>query len=189
MTNTRMPRCAAHGRAIRVAFDRVLGRGIERPVRHRQEAKHGADVDDAASALTSHVGHDGTRHPDDAKEIRIEDRPGLCDRALFRCRRCDPEARVIHQEIDPAFRSQNFPDGGCDGFFAGHVEGQHLERSLARLRCASAGAVDFVARHGQTLAPWLRRFRRGARNERDLSLSLVTCVSMASVPASGERPL
>ena len=56
-----------------IAFDGVFGRGIERPIRHGQEAEHGADVDDATSAVSSHLGHHSPRHPDDAEEIRIED--------------------------------------------------------------------------------------------------------------------
>jgi len=39
----------------------------------------------------------------------------------------------------------HFPDGGFDRFITGHVEGQHLERFLARRRAPSAGAVDLVA--------------------------------------------
>jgi hypothetical protein len=136
---------------FRIPFDRVLGRGIERPVRHRQETQHGTDVDDATTPVASHVGHDGARHPDDPEEVRIEDRPGLVDRTLFRSGGGDTEAGVVHEQIDVAFHPHHFRDGGFHRGIAGHVEGQHLERSLARLRSTSAGAVNLVTSHGQPL--------------------------------------
>ena len=92
-----------------------------------------------------HVRHDGTRHPDDPEEVRIEDRSGLFDGALFRAGRRDTEAGVVHEQVDAAFRAQHFCDSSFDRFIAGHVEGQHRERSLARLCSPSAGAVDLIA--------------------------------------------
>ena len=136
---------------FRITFDRMLGRGIERPVRHRQETKHGADVDDAATPLASHMGHDRARHPYDPEEVRIENRLGLFDRAFFRSAGGDTEAGVVHEQVDAAFQAHHFPDGGFDRFIARHVEGQHRERSLARLGLPSAGAVDLVASRREPL--------------------------------------
>jgi hypothetical protein len=99
----------------------------------------------------SHVRHHGARHPDDPEEVRIEDRPGLADRALFRSSWGDAEAGVVHEQVDAAIQPHHFPDGGPDGFIPGHVEGQHLERSLACLGSPSAGSVDLVACPGKTL--------------------------------------
>ena len=79
------------------------------------------------------MGHDGARHPDDPEEVRLEDRPGLFDRALFRAGGSDTEAGVVHEQIDAAFQPHHLPDGGFDRFITGHVERQHLERSRARL--------------------------------------------------------
>ena len=45
------PRAQLMVERLGITFDRVLGRGIERPVRHGQETQHGADVDDATTAL------------------------------------------------------------------------------------------------------------------------------------------
>jgi hypothetical protein len=101
--------------------------------------------------LVSHVGHDGARHPDDPEEVRIEDRSGLLDGALFRSGGGDTEAGVVHEQVDAAVQPHHFPDGGFDGCIAGHVEGQHLERSLARLGSPSAGAVDLVASRREPL--------------------------------------
>ena len=92
----------------------MLGGGIERPVRHRQETQHGADVDDATTPLVSHVGHDGARHPDDPEEVRIEDRAGLLDRALLRSGGRDTEAGVVHEHVDGASQPHHFPNGGVD---------------------------------------------------------------------------
>ena len=88
---------------FRVAFDRVFGRGVQRPVRHRQEAEHRADVDDAPTSSASHVGHDSPCHPNHPKEVRIEDRPGLLHRAFFGSRRGDAEARIVHEQVDATF--------------------------------------------------------------------------------------
>ena len=101
MTETRMPlRAQLVVERFRIAFDRVLGRGIERPVRHRQEAEHRADVDDAAAPLPSHVRHDGTRHPDDARRswYRRSTGPARSSSlprrpARHRSRRCSPAGR------------------------------------------------------------------------------------------------
>ena len=70
---------------------------------------------------------------------------GLLDRTFFRTGRSDTEAGVVHQHVDATLQSNHFRDRGFDGFVAGHIEGQHLKRSLARLRSPSAGAVDLVA--------------------------------------------
>jgi hypothetical protein len=134
---------------FRISFDRVLGCGVERHVRCRQEAQHGADVDDATAPLTSHVGHHGARHPDDPEEVRVEDRPGLFDRALFRSGGSDTEAGVVHEQVDATVEPHHLADGGFDGVVAGHVEREHLERSLTHLRSTPAGAVDLVAGTGQ----------------------------------------
>ena len=99
---------------LRITFDRVLGCGIERHVGHGQEPKHRADVDDATTPLVSHVGHDGAGHPDDPEEVRIEERSGLFDRALFRSGGGDTEAGVVHGQVDAAVQPQHFPDGGFD---------------------------------------------------------------------------
>jgi len=123
----------------------VLGRGIERAIRHRQKAEHGADVDDATASLASHMWHDGTRHSDEPEKVRFEDRPGLIERALFGSGRGNTEARVVHKQIDVTVSPHHFADRSLHGFVAGHVEGQHLERSFACLGAASAGAVDLVA--------------------------------------------
>ena len=64
--------------------------------------------------LVSHVRHDGARHPDDPKEVRIEDRPGLLDRTLFRSGGGDTEAGVVHEQVDAAVQPHDFPDGGFD---------------------------------------------------------------------------
>jgi hypothetical protein len=88
-----------------ITFDRVLGRGIEPSVRHGQETKHGADVDDATTPLLSHVRHDGARHPDDPEEVRLEDPPGLFDRAHFRSGGGDTKAGVVHEQVDSTFES------------------------------------------------------------------------------------
>ena len=85
------------------------------------------------------------------EEVRVEDRPGLLDRALFRSGGRDAEAGVVHEQVDAAFQAHHFLDGGFDRFVAGHVERQHLERSLARLGAAPAGAVDLVARRREPL--------------------------------------
>ena len=50
------------------------------------------------------------------------------------------------------FRRDHFADRRGDRFVAGHVEGQHLERSLACLRSTPAGAVDLVAGRGEPRA-------------------------------------
>ena len=110
---------------LRIAFDRMLGCGIERPVGHRKETKHRADVDDAAASLASHVRHDGTRHADEPEEVGLEDRLGLLDRTLFRSGGRNAEAGVVHEQVDAAFQANEFPHGGFDRFIAGHVERQH----------------------------------------------------------------
>ena len=99
----------------------------------------------------SHVGHDSARHPNDPEKVRIEDRPGLFDRALFGSGRGDTEAGIVHEHVDAALQAHHFPDGGLDGVIASHVQRQHLERSFARLRTASAGAVDLVPSHREPL--------------------------------------
>src|SRR3989442_1102206 len=118
------PRAQHMVERFRIAFDRVLGRGIKRHVRCRQEAQHGTDIDDATAPLEPHVRHNGSRHPHDPEEVRIENRSRLLDGALFRSGGGDTEARVVHEQVDAALRAQHFPDGGFDGFIAGHVEGQ-----------------------------------------------------------------
>src|SRR5213594_1055918 len=118
------PRAQLMVERFRIAFDRVLGRGIKRHVRCRQEAQHGTDIDDATAPLEPHVRHNGSRHPHDPEEVRIENRSRLLDGALFRSGGGDTEARVVHEQVDSALRAQHFPDGGLDGFIASHVEGQ-----------------------------------------------------------------
>ena len=54
---------------------------------------------------------------------------GLFDRALFRPGGGDTEAGVVHEQVDAALQPHHLADGGFDRFIAGHVEGQHLERS------------------------------------------------------------
>ena len=78
-------------------------------------------------------------------KVRLEDRSGLIDRTLFRSGGGNTEASVVHEQIDAAVAPHHFADDGFHGFIAGHVEGQHLERSLACLGSPSAGAVDLVA--------------------------------------------
>jgi 7,8-dihydropterin-6-yl-methyl-4-(beta-D-ribofuranosyl)aminobenzene 5'-phosphate synthase len=107
------PRAQLMIERFRIAFDGVLGRRIERPVWHRQETQHRADVDDAATPLASHVGHHGTRHPDYPEKVRIEDRPGLFDGALFRSGGGDTEASVVHEHIDATFHAHQFAHGGA----------------------------------------------------------------------------
>ena len=116
---------------LRIAFDRMLGCGIERPVRHRQETKHRTDVDDAAVSLASHVRHDGTSHADEPKEVGLKNRLCLVDRTLFCSGGRNTEAGVVHEQVDAAFLANEFLHGGFDRFIAGHVEGQHGERPLA----------------------------------------------------------
>src|SRR5206468_3634994 len=106
---------------------------------------HGADVYDSPAPLTSHVGYDGARHPHDAEEVRVEDRASLFDRAFLRSRGAGTEARVVHEEVDAAFGADHLRDGGFDRRIAGDVERQRLVWTGARLRSASAGAVNFVA--------------------------------------------
>src|SRR5204863_2293094 len=88
------PRAQLVVERFRIALDRVLRRRVERPVRHRQEPKYGADVDDATAPLPAHVRHDGASHPDESEEVRLEDRSSLLDRALFRPAGSDTEAGV-----------------------------------------------------------------------------------------------
>jgi hypothetical protein len=64
--------------------------------------------------LVSHVGHDGACHPDGPEEVRIEDRPRLLDRALFRSCGRDTEAGVVHEQVDAAVQPHHFPDDGFD---------------------------------------------------------------------------
>ena len=95
--------------------------------------------------LPAHVGHDGAGHPDEPEEVRLEDRPSLLDRALFRPAGGDTEAGVVHEQVDAAFQPYHLADGGFDRGIAGHVERQHVERSGAHAGSSSAGAVDRVA--------------------------------------------
>src|SRR5688572_21066401 len=112
---------------FRIPFDRVLGCGVERHVRRRQETEHGADVDDAATALASHVGHDGARHADDPEEVGIENRSCLLEGTLFGSGWGDTEAGVVHEQVDAAGQPYYVGDHGFDRFIAGYVEGEHLE--------------------------------------------------------------
>src|SRR5258707_12452347 len=103
MTETRTPLVRSSWfERFRIAFHCVLGGGIERAIRHRQKAKHGADVDDPAASLAPHVGHDGARHPDKPEEVRFEDRPGLIERALFGSRRGNTQTGVVYQPANTA---------------------------------------------------------------------------------------
>jgi len=61
-------------------------------------------------------------------------RTAVLDRTLFRSGGGDNHAGVVHEHVDAAFQPHHFLGGGFDGVIAGHVEGQHLEDSLARLR-------------------------------------------------------
>src|ERR1700740_1395281 len=130
---------------FRIARDRVLGGGIERHVGHRQETEHGANVDDATILLAAHMRHDSPGHPDYPKEVRIEDRLGLLDRALFRTRWSDPEAGVIDEKVNAAFQLHHLLDSSIDRFLLGHVEGQHLERSLTGRGYTPTGSVHLIA--------------------------------------------
>src|SRR5204862_21333 len=85
--------------------------------------------------------HDSARHPDDSEEVRIEDRSRLFDGALFRSGGGDTEAGVVHEHVDAAAQPDHVLHDGLDGFIAGHVERQHLERSPARLGSPSARAL------------------------------------------------
>jgi hypothetical protein len=75
----------------------------------------------------------------------------LIERALFGSGRGNTEAGVVDQQIDATVAPHHFADRSLHGFVAGHVEGQHLERSLAGLGSPSAGAVDLVAGFGEPL--------------------------------------
>jgi hypothetical protein len=66
------------------------------------------------------VRHNRTRHADDPEEVRIEDRPGLFDRALFRSGGGDTEAGVVHEEVNATLQPHDVTDGSFDGFIAGH---------------------------------------------------------------------
>ncbi len=94
--------------------------------------------------LASHVRHDGARHPDQPEKVRLENRSGLIDRALFRPGGGNTEAGVVHEQINAAVAPHHFGDGGFHGVIAGHIKGQHLERLLARPGSPSACAVDLV---------------------------------------------
>ena len=61
------------------------------------------------------------------------------------------ETGVVHEQVDAALQANHFPDGSFHGFIAGHVEGQHLERSLACLGSSSARAINLVASHCEPL--------------------------------------
>ena len=150
----------------------MLGRGIERPVRHGQESEHRAHVDDAAASLLPHVGKDGARHADEAEEVGLENGPGLFDRAFFGTAWRHTEAGVVHEQIDAALAPHHFAHEGCHRRVAGHVQGQHLERLPAGLGSASARAVDLVAGSREPLRTGFADARRGARDERDLSCDL-----------------
>lgn len=95
---------------FRISLHRVLGRGIERAVRHRQEAEDRSDVDDATAALASHVRHDSARHPDQPEKVGFEDRPRLIDRA-FGAGGGDAEAGIVHEHIDAAIAPHHFAYG------------------------------------------------------------------------------
>jgi hypothetical protein len=84
---------------------------------------------------------------------------GLFGRALFRCSGRDTEAGVVHEHVDPAGASHHLLDDGVDRLITGHVESQHLERSLPRGSCTPAGAEDLVSSFGEPL-------RRGCANPR-----------------------
>jgi hypothetical protein len=115
----------------------------------------------------AHVGSDGARHPDQAHEVGVEDRLRLGDRAFLRGRRGNADAGVVHQQVEPAFPSQDLPGHGVDGVVAGHVQGQQGERLWIRLRTASAGAVHGVAGGGEPYGRGLADARRGAGDEGD----------------------
>jgi hypothetical protein len=97
------------------------------------------------------VRHDRAGHADDPEEVRIEDGLRLFDRALLRSGRSDAEACIVHEHIDPAGAPHHLLDRGIDGSSAGHVEGQALERALARGTCPPAGTEDSVASLGEPL--------------------------------------
>ena len=69
----------------------------------------------------------------------------MIERALFGSGRGNPEAGVVYEQINAAVAPHHLADRSLHGFVAGHVEAQHLERSLACLGAPSAGAIDLVA--------------------------------------------
>ena len=88
------------GKHVRESLDGSLAHLVRAEVRTAEQAADRANVDDAAVPLASHVRHDGARHPDDPKEIRLEDRPGLFHRAFFRGGWSDAEAGVVNEQFD-----------------------------------------------------------------------------------------
>ena len=138
-----MPWCGVRGRAISNSLPRRAGGGIERAIRHRQKAEHGADVDDATTPLASHMRHDGARHPDKAEEVRFEDRSSLTERALSAPAGATPKpALFTSRSIRPWRRITSLTAASTDR--RGHVEGQH-RTIVCLLGSPSAGAVDLVA--------------------------------------------
>jgi hypothetical protein len=95
--------------------------------------------------LSSHVRQDGARHSDESEEICLEDRSSLFDRALFRAGRGDPQAGVVHEQVDTSVQPHHVFDDRFDRFIAGHVEAQHLERPPTAMGSPSAGSINPVA--------------------------------------------
>ncbi len=98
------PRAELMVERFRIAFHRVLGCGIERLYGIGRKPSTEPMLMMRPLPCASHVRHDGARHPDQPEEVRIEDRPGLIERALFCSGGGDTEARVVHKQIDAAFR-------------------------------------------------------------------------------------
>ena len=88
--------------------------------------------------------YDGPDHPHHAEEVGVEDGLGLRNRTLFRAGRSDSEAGVVDQKVDAALQLDQLLDHCIDRRVLRHIEWQHLERLLAHLAAAPAGAVNLV---------------------------------------------
>ncbi|CAB3733480.1 hypothetical protein LMG27174_06025 [Paraburkholderia rhynchosiae] len=88
--------------------------------------------------------YDGPDHPYHAEEVGVEDSLGLRNRTLFRAGWSDSEASVVDQQVDAALQLDQLLDQSIDRRVLGHIERQHLERSLAHSAAAPAGAVYLV---------------------------------------------
>src|SRR4026208_1415654 len=62
-----------------------------------------------------------------SRAVRASDRMPPLTAAVAR----DAKAAVVHEQVDAALQPHHLLDGSFHGCVAGHVQGQHLERSLA----------------------------------------------------------
>ena len=129
---------------FRIAFYGVFAGGIQRDVRHGHDAQNRADIDNPAAALAAHVRHHGAGHAHHAKEVGIEERLGLFDRAFFCAGRGNADTGIVHQQIDTPFKPDQLADRRRYGRVIRDIERQHPDGALRGLGPTPAGAINLV---------------------------------------------